>query len=272
MAGGQERVLRRRIRSVQSTRKITKAMELIAASQIVRAQNRIAGQPALPEGMERVLRRGGGRPGSPPRSCSARPSRPSGSASWPSWATAAWPAPTTRASCAPTERLVAEHGPQRRRGDGCGPWARRPRPTSATAASRWSVVHRGGRPPRVRRRPRRRRRRHRPVRGRRDRPGADGLDPLHLGRDPAGRDHADAAPPPARRGEAGGGRRLPEDGASATPSSSPSPRSCWPKLAPRALPRSEIFAALLEGAASFFTASSGPWRRPPRTPTSSSAP
>ena len=39
MAGGQERILRRRIRTVQSTRKITKAMELIAASQIVRAHN-----------------------------------------------------------------------------------------------------------------------------------------------------------------------------------------------------------------------------------------
>ena len=42
MAGGQERVLRRRIRTVQATKKITKAMELIAASQIVRAQGRIA--------------------------------------------------------------------------------------------------------------------------------------------------------------------------------------------------------------------------------------
>ena len=38
MAGGQERVLRRRIRSVESTKKITRAMELIAASRIVRAQ------------------------------------------------------------------------------------------------------------------------------------------------------------------------------------------------------------------------------------------
>ncbi|HEY7134554.1 MAG TPA: F0F1 ATP synthase subunit gamma [Acidimicrobiia bacterium] len=38
MAGGQERILRRRIRSVQSTMKITGAMELIAASRIVRAQ------------------------------------------------------------------------------------------------------------------------------------------------------------------------------------------------------------------------------------------
>jgi F-type H+-transporting ATPase subunit gamma len=56
MAGGQERALRRRIRSVQSTRKITKAMELIAASRIVRAQARIAANRPYREGMERVLR------------------------------------------------------------------------------------------------------------------------------------------------------------------------------------------------------------------------
>jgi F-type H+-transporting ATPase subunit gamma len=56
MAGGQERILRRRIRSVQSTRKITKAMELIAASRIVRAQNRIAANKPYREGMERILR------------------------------------------------------------------------------------------------------------------------------------------------------------------------------------------------------------------------
>jgi len=41
MAGGEERVLRRRIRTVQSTKKITKAMELIAASRIVKAQQRV---------------------------------------------------------------------------------------------------------------------------------------------------------------------------------------------------------------------------------------
>ena len=56
MAGGQERILRRRIRSVQSTRKITKAMELIAASRIVRAQTRIAANRPFRDGMERVLR------------------------------------------------------------------------------------------------------------------------------------------------------------------------------------------------------------------------
>jgi F-type H+-transporting ATPase subunit gamma len=56
MAGGQERVLRRRIRSVQSTRKITKAMELIAASRIVRAQARIAANRPYREGMAKILR------------------------------------------------------------------------------------------------------------------------------------------------------------------------------------------------------------------------
>ena len=42
MAGGQERVLRRRIKSVQSTKKITRAMELIAATRVVKAQQRAA--------------------------------------------------------------------------------------------------------------------------------------------------------------------------------------------------------------------------------------
>ncbi len=56
MAGGQERVLRRRIRSVQSTRKITKAMELIAASRIVRAQGRITANRPYRMGMQKILR------------------------------------------------------------------------------------------------------------------------------------------------------------------------------------------------------------------------
>jgi F-type H+-transporting ATPase subunit gamma len=42
MAGGEERILRRRIKSVNSTKKITRAMELIAATRIVKAQQRVA--------------------------------------------------------------------------------------------------------------------------------------------------------------------------------------------------------------------------------------
>jgi F-type H+-transporting ATPase subunit gamma len=55
MAGGQERILRRRIKSIQSTKKITKAMELIAASQIVRAQARIKAARPYQEGMARIV-------------------------------------------------------------------------------------------------------------------------------------------------------------------------------------------------------------------------
>jgi|TARA_B100000676_G_scaffold74995_1_gene74661 F-type H+-transporting ATPase subunit gamma len=41
VAGGQERILRRRISSIDATKKITRAMELIAASRIVKAQGRV---------------------------------------------------------------------------------------------------------------------------------------------------------------------------------------------------------------------------------------
>lgn len=56
MAGAKERTLRRRIRSVESTKKITRAMELIAASQMVRAQNRIAAARPYTEAISAVLR------------------------------------------------------------------------------------------------------------------------------------------------------------------------------------------------------------------------
>jgi F-type H+-transporting ATPase subunit gamma len=55
MAGGQERILRTRIRSVESTKKITRAMELIAASRMARAQQRIAGSRPYLTGIQRVL-------------------------------------------------------------------------------------------------------------------------------------------------------------------------------------------------------------------------
>jgi F-type H+-transporting ATPase subunit gamma len=55
VAGGRERILRRRIRTVQSTKKITRAFELIAASQIVRAQGRLAGSRPYVEGIAKAL-------------------------------------------------------------------------------------------------------------------------------------------------------------------------------------------------------------------------
>src|SRR4051794_16033064 len=56
MAGGQERILRRRIRSVESTKKITRAMELIAASRIVKAQQRVAAARPYSEQITEVIR------------------------------------------------------------------------------------------------------------------------------------------------------------------------------------------------------------------------
>ena len=55
MAGGQERILRRRIKSVQSTKKITRAMELIASSRIVRAQAAVRAAQPYSEGITNVV-------------------------------------------------------------------------------------------------------------------------------------------------------------------------------------------------------------------------
>jgi len=52
---GQERILRRRIRSVQSTQKITRAMELIAASRIARAQRAIEVAKPYARHMQQVV-------------------------------------------------------------------------------------------------------------------------------------------------------------------------------------------------------------------------
>src|ERR671918_223280 len=68
MAGGKERILRRRIKTVESTKKITKAMELIAASRIVKAQQRVAAARPYSERITEVIRNlaaagaGGGSP------------------------------------------------------------------------------------------------------------------------------------------------------------------------------------------------------------------
>jgi len=68
VAGGKERVLRRRIKSVQTTKKITKAMELIAASRIVKSQQRVLAARPYAEQITEVIRNlaaagaGGGAP------------------------------------------------------------------------------------------------------------------------------------------------------------------------------------------------------------------
>jgi F-type H+-transporting ATPase subunit gamma len=56
MAGGEERILRRRIKSVNSTKKITRAMELIAATRIVKAQQRVAAARPYADQITEVIR------------------------------------------------------------------------------------------------------------------------------------------------------------------------------------------------------------------------
>ncbi len=56
MASGKERKIRRRMNSVQSTKKITRAMELIAASRISKAQQRVAAARPYSDQITEVIR------------------------------------------------------------------------------------------------------------------------------------------------------------------------------------------------------------------------
>ncbi len=68
MPGGQERILKRRIKTMTSTKKITRAMELIAATRIAKAQQRVhAARPYADQitGVIRSLAAGGAATGQP---------------------------------------------------------------------------------------------------------------------------------------------------------------------------------------------------------------
>jgi F-type H+-transporting ATPase subunit gamma len=68
VAGGQERILKRRIATVQSTKKITRAMELIAGSRIVKAQQAVTAAVPYSDHITEVVRdlgAAGGSSGSP---------------------------------------------------------------------------------------------------------------------------------------------------------------------------------------------------------------
>ena len=53
MASAELRIINRRIKSVRSTKKITRAMELIASSRIVKAQNRMKSSESYFESSKR---------------------------------------------------------------------------------------------------------------------------------------------------------------------------------------------------------------------------
>ena len=104
MAGGQERILRNRIRSVQATKKITRAMELIAG--VADRQGPAAGPRR--RALQRADHRGGQAPGRRRGQLGQPAPRPAAtsnarSATWSSPPTAGCAVATTPASCGPSE-------------------------------------------------------------------------------------------------------------------------------------------------------------------------
>ena len=277
MAGGQERVLRRRIRSIQSTKKITKAMELIAASQIVRAQDRIAANRPYREGMARiVLETALGDPMAAGRLLGTPEDVPHGRR------------PRDRRRPRPVRRLQLVGAPGHR---AAGRRARRRGgvevrlftvgqegpgllPLPAASAVERSFIGISERPTFADAR-RGGRRRHRAVRGRRGRPGAARLHPVPLGRAASGGARqllplpdpetdarrsagapADGAEHPVAGGAAVGYTEFEPDAEHSWPSWRPGPSS--PRSSPRCSrpPRRSS------------PPSSGRWPPPPTTPTS----
>jgi F-type H+-transporting ATPase subunit gamma len=97
----QLRVVRRRIRTVQSTQKITRAFELISASRVVRAQQRVEASRPYTNQVTQALTSVANtevtisHPLLEPRAGSGRPG------SWSSPPIGVWPGPTTPTCCGP---------------------------------------------------------------------------------------------------------------------------------------------------------------------------
>ena len=106
--------MRTRIGSVKSTQKITKALQMVAAAKLRRAQQAARSRAALCPAHGGGHRQPGGRRLRPLRAAAAGRHRQRTSAIWWSWRppTAAWPAASIPASCAPrarrSPRLIAE--------------------------------------------------------------------------------------------------------------------------------------------------------------------
>ena len=111
--------LKRRIRSVRNTRKITKAMELVAGARLRRAEARIQAMRPYADRMRELMigtaRAAGSTAARLPLLEDAR-RRYARSAFSPSPATAVWPGRSTRRSCAgpsPSSASCAAHGQER---------------------------------------------------------------------------------------------------------------------------------------------------------------
>ena len=254
MAGGQERVLRRRIRSVQSTRKITKAMELIAASRIVRAQARIAANRPYRVGMEKILRVTAAADPAAAKKLLGTPESPTRVGILAVVGDRGLAGSYNSGVLRATERLVAEHTRQRRRGDGVDGGQEGAGVLPLPRDRHRALVSGHRRPSGVRRRARVAAAVTAPfVAGEMDlvqmvstrfiSAGSQRVETLQMLPLPLPDEglEDEAAVPPHAPGTVGYTEFEPE------------PEKLLAELAPRAA-ESEIFAALLEGSASFFTA------------------
>ena len=104
---GQLREIRKRIKSVQSTQKITKSFELIAASRIVRAERRVHEARPFAERLQQVIRDLAATAGQVDHPILQTPRRPADGATSSSPPTAVSPARTTRTSCGCSSGRVA---------------------------------------------------------------------------------------------------------------------------------------------------------------------
>ena len=176
-----QRDVRNRITSVKNIQKITRAMEMVAAARLRRAEQRIEALRPYADAIRRMTRQAAEAAGDVPRlPILAEHEQVKRSACCSSPATAAWPARSTPTSSAPASRAGREHA-------GEGRTARllrlRPPPRLVAGLPRRRgrrELHRLHRPPRLRRRAADRRAPDGRLRRRRGRPGGDLLQRLHL--------------------------------------------------------------------------------------------
>ena len=203
-----QKEVKNRIASVKNINKITRAMEMVAAARLRRAEQRIDALRPYAQAMRKLTRQVAEAAGAEARACRCSQEREEREdASGSSWspATAASPAPSTPTSSATGMRLqreLASEGTEvgfsvvGRRGVSALTFRKRGAPR------RLRRLHR---PPGLRQRARDRRGADRPLRRRGARPGRADLQPLRLAADPV-RLAADAAAAAAGRGDRRGRR------------------------------------------------------------------
>ena len=246
MAGGQERILRRRIKSVESTKKITRAMELIAATRVVKAQERATAAAALQRGDHH---------GDPrPRAGRRRPRPPAPARATPSANTAARRGRHLRPR--PVRRLQHARHPHGRAGDpGPRPPAQRllagPRRQEGAAATSASAATTIDAPfPGITDQPTYEHAREvaGAIRERFEAGELASVDLVYTRFISAGTQEAGRPPLPAARGRRGRCRR-PPSGPRPTSSTSRRPTGILDELLPRYV-ETRIFSALLDASAS----------------------